>query len=383
MLGGKTTVFISCSEKYKETVAWHFRDACSLQGWQGVIVSDLPKRGSAWGPEDKVEFYLNRSDMMVALLTPDDHHDDDTWWPRHNITDELARARRKDHLRDMICVLKAPAVSVPSNIDPVYDTLNPSDPLPAIQSFLRQAQAWEFDVRTIPDDLLHANPSASVSADDVLGGTRADDPVASAVYVRERFQKMDKAQQRSFVAAIAHLVATDTAWERLMSAGHIVEAVAEIDPGLVTIDLVEKMAWHPEFSVRSSSAMVLFIEACSSPGTVPIDLVARLARPAEEDWYVFMPALNALKQLALSRPEAVAALSRLASSPEYADREYSASALVAVAEVKAVVVPRELAKRVAADADHRLAELGKRLLKLLADVSEDDAGHPYSPFFPF
>ena len=42
MLGGQVAVFVSCSEKFKETVAWPVRDALAEHGLRGIIVTDEP-----------------------------------------------------------------------------------------------------------------------------------------------------------------------------------------------------------------------------------------------------------------------------------------------------------------------------------------------------
>ena len=53
MLGGQVAVFVSCSEKFKEPVAWPVRDALAEHGLRGIIVSDeppLPGTGEHAGP---------------------------------------------------------------------------------------------------------------------------------------------------------------------------------------------------------------------------------------------------------------------------------------------------------------------------------------------
>lgn len=109
-------------------------------------------------------------------------------------------------------------------------------------------------------------------------------------------------------------------------AGRVLEAVVEIDPNLLTVEILEELSHHGDFSVCSSAAVILFTLACMLPGTVPLDITTGLARPAHQDWYMFTP-LNTLKQLALTRPEAVAALVDLADSPSRDEREYAAAAL--------------------------------------------------------
>jgi hypothetical protein len=80
MLGGRPTVFLSCSEKYKTSVAMPVREELSRHGVHAVIVSEEPQPTGAadWEPDDQVEYFLNGSDALVALCTPDDHLDDGT-----------------------------------------------------------------------------------------------------------------------------------------------------------------------------------------------------------------------------------------------------------------------------------------------------------------
>lgn len=61
------------------------------------------------------------------------------------------------------------------------------------------------------------------------------------------------------------------------------------------------MSLDESFSVRSAAAVCYYHLAFASPGSVPIDIVARLAN-VNEDWYVFTPAMACLKRLARSRP---------------------------------------------------------------------------------
>jgi hypothetical protein len=60
MLDGRPVVFLSCSDKYKESVAAKVRTALEGVGVWGVIVSDeslLSRVG--WEPSDKVDAYMN------------------------------------------------------------------------------------------------------------------------------------------------------------------------------------------------------------------------------------------------------------------------------------------------------------------------------------
>jgi hypothetical protein len=60
VLGGRPTVFLSCSEKYKATVAVQLRSELAKRAVFGVIVSEEPlPAGVGWEPDAKVDWYLN------------------------------------------------------------------------------------------------------------------------------------------------------------------------------------------------------------------------------------------------------------------------------------------------------------------------------------
>lgn len=87
MLGGQATLFLSCSEKFKEQVARPLRELLAVRGIRGIIVSDepvLPRTSEA--PDSKIDSYLDASDAFVAVCTPDDHLSDGTIQCRQNLT---------------------------------------------------------------------------------------------------------------------------------------------------------------------------------------------------------------------------------------------------------------------------------------------------------
>jgi hypothetical protein len=92
------------------------------------------------------------------------------------------------------------------------------------------------------------------------------------------------------------------------------------------------------------------------PGSVPIDLVGRLARPATEDWYVSSPAMAATKVLVLAREDAYEILETLASSEDVTDRSAVVDALIDVARVSLVAVKRDLAERLTRDSDESIVD---------------------------
>ena len=139
MLNGRPVVFLSCSDRYKESVAAKVRAALDDVGVWGVIVSDEPLLPRVeWEPGAKVESYMNASDAVVALCTPDDTLADGTVQTRPNIIDEIRMARERPNLRDRVLVAKARDVRLPSNINPTYERLDPADLGPLITIVIEQ-----------------------------------------------------------------------------------------------------------------------------------------------------------------------------------------------------------------------------------------------------
>jgi hypothetical protein len=50
LLEGKPAVSISCSEKYRESIAHAFRELLESIGIHGIILSEAPRLGRTWTP---------------------------------------------------------------------------------------------------------------------------------------------------------------------------------------------------------------------------------------------------------------------------------------------------------------------------------------------
>jgi hypothetical protein len=138
---GAASVFISVSERQKEALAWPFKELLAQNGMRGFVVSDEPRPDGTWTPEDKVDAYLDMSDAVVVFATADVQAGDDRY-TRPNIGDEIGRARAKPHLRNRVCVLKEHGVTLPSNINPAYETLDVTNTEQAFHRAMLQLQAW-------------------------------------------------------------------------------------------------------------------------------------------------------------------------------------------------------------------------------------------------
>lgn len=362
------------------------REELARHGVYAVIVSEEPRPSGVadWEPDDQVDYFLNGSDALVALCTPDDRLDDGTIQSRQNIISEIERARQKPHLRNKIQVLKSPPVRLPSNINPTYDRLNPDAPAESFQVIVRQLTGWGVLAKTaaepveIPtDDIEIPDPRGVLEGLDLGNHEEAQ----RRAYVL--MSGLSKESQRRFVMRLAELIFAiehddDTA--QLLIACSLLEAINRLDPNIVGYPLVESMTLSPLFSTRSSAATLLWDKATAIPGSVPIDLVGRLARPATEDWYVSSPAMAATKVLVLSREDAYEILEALASSEDADDRSAVVDALIDIARVSLVAVKRDLAQRLTSDADESIVARAWTVLRLTQSISEEQHRWRSSPY---
>lgn len=139
-------VFISVSERQKETLGRPFKALLAEDGVRGFIVSDEPRPEGAWTPEEKVDAYLDLSAAVVVFATGDLEAGDDRY-TRPNIGDEIGRARSKPHLRNRVCVLKEHGVTLPSNINPAYESLDLMHPEQSFERALVQLREWGVPVQ--------------------------------------------------------------------------------------------------------------------------------------------------------------------------------------------------------------------------------------------
>jgi pimeloyl-ACP methyl ester carboxylesterase len=157
-------VFISCSERQKEALGRPFKALLSRSGVPGFIVSDEPRPEGTWTPEEKVDAYLDRSDAVVVFATGDLEAGDDRY-TRPNIGDEIGRARSKPHLRNRVCVLKEHGVTLPSNINPAYESLELAHPEQGFERALAQLREWGLRVDPPPEASAAAQVSSSLSSE--------------------------------------------------------------------------------------------------------------------------------------------------------------------------------------------------------------------------
>jgi hypothetical protein len=380
MLDGQPVVFLSCSERYKDQVAVPIRAALAAQGVRGIIVSEEPRLpGQSDEPDGKVNSYLDASDGFVALCTPDDQLQGGSFHTRQNIINEWERARSRP-LRGKIQVFKAPAVELPTNLNPVYDPLNLHDPASIAEEIMSQLRTWGVLGRE-PEPAPAPSVAPPATAAEMINGLELGDQGEAEGRAYELLNTQSRQSQAAAVEALAAFLrqTSSEGGDEVHRAGSVLEAINRLDPSLVSDDLIEELANSGDFAKRSIAATLLWDRAEVAPHEVPLGLLGRLALPSTEDWYVQAPAMAAAKQLLLHRRSARIIFDRLAASNDFEDRYEVAAALLDVARVDPNTVPRDLAELHARDEHELVATQAQELVRALGPRSEDE-GDPRSPF---
>jgi len=382
VLHGQVAVFLSCSEKFREAVARPVRDALAGQRLRVIILSDEPPLGPASRGESSAEPYLDASSAFVALCTADYELSDGSKYPRANIIDEIQQALGRPHLRDHAQVLKAPGVLLPSDITPTYDSLDVTKPAVAAEVILKQLQQW--GIVPVPESPAAPHRVGSWEADDVDALLAAPQPgdqdeACARIYPLLRDRSEDR---RRWIASELYREVLDPKKDsRALAAAALLEAVAALDPALVSPEMVETLAGHARYQARACAANLLRDRAAVAPLDVPVEVLGRLALPSTEDWFVWAPAMAAVQELALHRREAYAIFSSLAASDDARDRFAVAAALLGLAGVRPAAVARGLAERLSEDPDPLIAEKARDVLAATEQVTDREHAECYQRFW--
>jgi hypothetical protein len=364
MLRGQVAVFLSCSEKFKPSVAWPLRDALAGHGLRAVIMSDEPPLPGAGGDaEAKAEPYLDASSAFVALCTADYELSDGTKIPRANIIDEIQQAVGRPHLRDHAQILKSPGVLLPSDITPTYDSLDVTKPAVAAEVVLKQLQQWGIGSGPASPAAPHpvsARGPADVGA--LLAGLAAGDHDEACRRIYPLLRDLAE-EQRRWVARELHREVTESGDQaRALAAAALLEAASGLDAALVPNEMIESLAAHPGCLARACAANLLRDRAAAAPFDVPVELLGRLATPGTEDWFVWAPAMAATTQLVRQRRAAYVIFESLAASADPRDRFAVAVALLGVAAAQPAAEARDLAERLAGDPDPLIAAKAREVM---------------------
>ena len=382
MLHGQVAVFLSCSDKFKPGLGWPVRDALAAQGLRAILISEEPPLGSASGEATSAEPYLDASSAFVALCTADYELSDGSKYPRANIIDEIQQALGRPHLRDHAQVLKSPGVLLPSDITPSYDSLDVTKPAVAAEVILKQLQQW--GIVPVPESPAAPHRVGSWEADDVDALLAAPSPgdhdeACARIYSLLRDRSEDR--RRWIASELYREVLEPKKESRVLAAAALLEAVAALDPALVSPEMVETMAGHARYQARACAANLLRDRAAVAPLDVPVEVLGRLAWPSTEDWFVWAPAMAAVQELALHRREAYAIFSSLAASDDARDRFAVAAALLGLAGVRPAAVARGLAERLSEDPDPLIAEKARDVLSATEQVTDREHAECYQRFW--
>ncbi|MHB2028662.1 MAG: hypothetical protein ACYCPT_07575, partial [Acidimicrobiales bacterium] len=321
---------------------------------------------------------IEASDAFVALCTHDDRVPGST---AQNIIDEIGRARSHPSLREVVCVLKDANVKLPSNINPVWNSLEADNPVVAYEVIRRQLEAWGVVPTVARITPVGTKPLPAGFLDDLFDDVELGDHDKAERKLRTLFKNTTKEDQRRITRGIFEFFAEPLEdGVDLHIATSFLEASCRIDPALVEMAWIEQLTMSSVHQLRMSAAMMLWDLAVTSPGTVPLDLIAKLAKPSTEDWYVYAPALAAAKQLALTRRAGLDIILDLARSLEADDRDYAIGALVDLARVDPALIPIEPVEGLASDTDASVAERAADLLAALRKVADVERNSRYGSF---
>ena len=385
MLRGQVAVFLSCSEKFKQEVARPVRDALAENGMRGIIVSDEPQLpGTGPDPDAKVDSYLDASSAFVALCTADHGTSDGTRFPQANIIEEIQRASVRPHLRDHCQILRSPGVLLPSSISPTWDRLDTNNPTGAAEVILKQLKEWAVVPRPQRPPAPPGAIDAAAAAADLavlFAGLQLGDHDEAQRRVYRLLCAARGESRRQWIACALHgevMGADDPG--RQLTAASLLEAVSRLDASLVSVEMIEMLASHPEYPSRSCAANLLWHRAILAPLDVPVTVLGRLALPSGEDWYVSAPAMAAVKELVLSRRDAGVILESLSASAEPQDRHAVAQALLDIAAVRPAAVARDLAQRLLGDPDPLVAQKASEVMTVIGHVTDRERADCYGHF---
>jgi hypothetical protein len=373
MLRGHVAVFLSCSEKFKQAVAWPVRDALAEHNVHGIIVNDEPPLpGTGEDPEAKVETYLDASSAFVALCTADHGISDGTRFPQANIIDEIQRAMNRPHLRDRSQILRSPGVLLPSSIDPTCDLLDPGRPSGAAEVILKQLEAWGL-VPARPGPPSSHGVTDAGAADDLralFAGLQPGDHEEARRRIYRLLRDRRVSRRRWIARTLLGEVMEADDDSRQCTAATLLEAMSGLDASLVPIEMIETLAAHSGYLPRSCAAHILRHRAILTPFDIPVGILGRLALPSGEDWYVWVAAMDAVKELVLSRRDAYVIFDALSVSAEPQDRQAVAQALLDVAAVRPAAVARDLAERLLDDPDPLVARKAREVMTAIEHVTD-------------
>jgi hypothetical protein len=367
MRNNRPTVFLSCSEKFKKEVAVPIKLLLADRGIDAIIASEEPIPNNAdWDPETKIGKLLEQSDCAVVLATPDDANQNGTFTVRNNVSDEVGRMRTMPHLRTRTLVFKEPTVTLPSNINPTFETLDMTDVGSVVIQIERQMTEWTILGGRTEAPVRVAATEEPPEITELLNGLEFADFEGTETRAFKMALELSRVEFKGATTSLVEFVlASSTDEDDFFIATALLESLSRLDQSIISgIDL-ERLALNSDHAVRSCAANLLWDLALTKPGDVPLGLLGRLIDPTNEDWYVYSPAMAAAKELMLVRPQTRSIFARLLRSESAEDRRAVAVALIDVARIDAAVVPPYFASVLATDSDKDIAAQGSVLQMII------------------
>lgn len=170
MLDGQATILISYSGAHEAQAAKPVAEGLSRDtGVRVVLVGEEPLPPDiASTPQNKVDWYFRHADMVVYLATPDDRLESGEVRTRQNIIDEHRLGQSLPHLEHRLMVFKSSEVTLPSNINPVYERL-PLDDVPwLVDKIVEQARVWGVLPRSADVAVPAPTASGATARNDIL-----------------------------------------------------------------------------------------------------------------------------------------------------------------------------------------------------------------------
>jgi hypothetical protein len=378
MLRGQVALFLCCSEKFKEALAWPVRDALAAHGLHVIIVSDEPPLPGSGSREARAEPYLDASSAFAALCAADYELSDGSKYPRASVVDEIQRALSRPHLRDHAQILKAPGVLLPSDITPSYDGLDVTKPAAAAEVILKQLQHWGIAGRAAEPHQTGAWQPDDVDA--ILAGLPPADHDEACRRVYPLLRDRSEDRRRWIARELCGEIMEAEHEARARAAAALLAAVSGLDAMLVPDEMIEALAAHPRYQARACAAHLLRDRAAVAPLGVPVEVLGRLAKPGTEDWLVWAPAMAAVQELVLHRRDGYVILGALAASADARDRFAVAAALLAVAGTRPEAASRTLAEQLAGDADELIAAKAAEVMAATEHVTGRGHAQCYRSF---
>jgi hypothetical protein len=217
-----------------------------------------------------------------------------------------------------------------------------------------------------------------VAVDTLVSSVKLGEHDKASRLAYETALQTTRADQAQAVTDLLNRLHTGTGDPHIVAT--VLEGLARVDHNLVPLDAIEELSLSPITGNRMAAAFLLWDLAESMPGLVPLGTLGRLARPADEDWYVQAPAMAVTKLLMLRRKQARLILDRLARSSDAQDRYEVASALADLADVEPSAVPPDLAQRLAKDPDDLVATKAQEVISALSSLPDNAYETRFAPF---